>query len=378
MKYFLLVAFSYLFLSNHVNAEAFYAKYGEQNSGFHNSPHSACLALNSLIYPNLYSEELIGVTGLVDATHSSSCSTQYSYRNAGNVYWVEETCNDPDELGSCKKEIVLCEDGLPEEIGDYFNCDRPDLKKCLNGSIIKSETEICETVCFDFDTCHAYATSSFAPSCESSTTFDFNYTDPDNWSYSCTTIDIASPDHLDNGGNSDGNTNNDPLSPEVKSVSEVDVESLANAIDAELQNDFGNVERAVRDSIDSSDENSLKIVNKLDEINSSLKDQNETPAPNTYTIPSPSNAPTTIEAANQLYYSRISQSPIVSSFSNMKNFISLSQSQCPKFEIELPAPINSTVSTLIHCELYDTIRPILSPVMMAVWIFFGFRVFAST
>jgi hypothetical protein len=372
-----------LFLFNcfESQAESYYAQYGDHYSGSHASASSACMALGSIIYPNFYAHPITGVKGIVDADHFSTCSAEKSETSTvfvGHVYWSEEICNNPDELGRCLEEITLCEDALPEIIGDYISCDRPNLKLCTNGLVIESESETCETVCTDYDTCQAYAQSNFSTSCNASTIFEFQYTNPDNWTYSCTTIEDLSPDHAENGGNEDGNINNDPSSPTSPTVSELDVESLAIAIDSELQNDFGNIERSIRDGIESAEGNTSKLIDELKTISSTLSNISESTNTDTYTIPQSSPAAVTIEMANQNFYSRISSSPIAGSFSNINNLISLNESQCPIFEIELSAPINSTISTQIHCDLYQTIRPILSPVMMAIWVFVGFRIFAST
>lgn len=371
-------AFFILFFSCHSFSESYYAEFGENTSGIHNSADAACLTLSGLIYPHAYNEPLTGARGPVNETQGSSCATQYSYKSAGNVYWSSEACSEPNESGLCSEPIAICSDGLPANIGSYNSCDREDLKMCSGGSVVIAETGVCSTVCNDFDTCEQYATANFSDSCANSTLFSFNYTDPDNWSYSCTEIDETSPDHIANGGNEDGNQNNDPSSPITPTVSEIDPDGLAAAIDSHLQNDFGNVERAIRDGNNSQKNSNDQLLNELIDLNTSLDNIEQNTASNeSYTIPVLSPSPVTFEQANQLFYSEISNSPIALSFSNVSRLISLENSTCPLFEIELAAPISSTVSTTLHCELYETISPILSPVMMAIWIFVGFRIFAS-
>ena len=80
-------------------AESYYAQYGDYHSGFHASASSACMALGSIIYPNFYGLPITGVNGAVDADHFSTCTTDKSTAFVGHVYFTEETCNNPDELG---------------------------------------------------------------------------------------------------------------------------------------------------------------------------------------------------------------------------------------------------------------------------------------
>ena len=40
-------------------------------------------------------------------------------------------------------------------------------------------------------------------------------------------------------------------------------------------------------------------------------------------------------------------------------------------------PINELVSTTVHCDLMETIKPIMSSVMLIIYIWIAFRIFAS-
>ena len=50
---------------------------------------------------------------------------------------------------------------------------------------------------------------------------------------------------------------------------------------------------------------------------------------------------------------------------------------CPPLSIDLPRPINQTVSTRVHCTVLDSIKSILSAVMLIVYIVMGFRIVFS-
>ena len=359
-------------------AAVFFAKYGDYNSGFHNSAHNACISLGGIIYPHLYAEPITGVRGIVDETHNSTCATQYSYKSAGNVYWYDKACNNPDELGRCEEEVILCEDGLPEVIGTWDTCDRLPLKQCVDGSVVDEANGICDKICTDYDTCYEFALDNLEEQCAQSTYFEFSYENPDNGSYSCTQIADNSPDHNQNGGNEDGNIYNDPSS-DYTPISESHPDSLATAISVELQNDFGNLERAIREGSEENNESNADIINELSQINSTLDDlvtSNNTEE--TYSTPNHYLSSRTIEQANTDFYNRVSSSQIIQAFSSIDQLIDISSAQCPSLEIDLPDPINQTISTNIHCELFQSIQGLLSPVMLAIWTLAGFRIFAST
>jgi hypothetical protein len=62
----------------------------------------------------------------------------------------------------------------------------------------------------------------------------------------------------------------------------------------------------------------------------------------------------------------------------MTTFVNFgSGSSCPNFSFTLGFPINETVGTTIHCELMPVIGSIITPVMYALYLWAGFRIFAS-
>jgi len=331
-------------------------------------------------------------------------------------------------IPSCQEgygEAEICEDGFPSDItgvNDY--CDRRPLKQCNDGSYVRADTGICPQVCSDYSTCYNYALND--SSCASATYFSFNYIDPENWDFTCTQISEDSPDNANNGGNEDGNPYNDPNTPAAGEGStpdsaSIDPYSLAGLIGDELADDFSNVERAIRDDIDQSktntetiesavngveaavrdgiqsDENNTNSItnsvdalgSKLDSINSSLNsgpcDPNspdyyqciDTPMGNLPAHSSTGGA-STIEEANANFKARIDSAEVVKAFSGMANLINLSNAQCPEFSMDLRGtPINELVSTTVHCDLMETIKPIMSSVMLIIYIWIAFRIFAS-
>lgn len=100
--------------------------------------------------------------------------------------------------------------------------------------------------------------------------------------------------------------------------------------------------------------------------------------------PLPSHTPTdsgftSVDQVNQAFMNRVSNSPIVQSFQNFENIITVQNAECPVLSIDLTdvPPINSLLESDIHCQIFENIRPIISVVMFAVFAFLGFRIFAS-
>ncbi|VUD46406.1 hypothetical protein TDB9533_00817 [Thalassocella blandensis] len=87
---------------------------------------------------------------------------------------------------------------------------------------------------------------------------------------------------------------------------------------------------------------------------------------------------TTFAEANINFKDRIVASDTVQAFENMKNLVRVDNGICPQFSIDLSNTlIKQTISTTIHCSLMNDIKPYLSAVMIVIYIFTGFRIFAS-
>ena len=210
-----------------------------------------------------------------------TCPSDYSIANNGKC-----NINDPFQ---CPSQInpdgsTNCDDGYPSNVLDhlgYATCDRPAAQQCADSSYILATDNCPDTslgICNSYASC--YATGVSESDCATASYFDFTYTDPQNFTFSCTTIDINSPDHPDNGGNGDGLVTNDPQSTQ-NPLSNVDPGVLAHEIDLALENDFSNVEDSVRN-------NTNQITDTLEQM-----DQNQTQS-----LTDIENAIGTIESAN--------------------------------------------------------------------------------
>jgi hypothetical protein len=293
--------------------------------------------------------------------------------------------------------VDLCSDGLPPNLNGYYECDRPDLQKCPDESYISVDSFCPSTplpVCTDHDTCFTYASDE--ANCESSSVFEFNYTSPSDFTSACTVILPDSPDNPDNGGDGDGNENNDPNSEPTDRVADLDAQSLADTFDDTLRDDFGNVERAIRegdsnivdsisDNTNGDKANSLSLKGAIDDTNTLLgeiKEELQTPDECSDLDCPPldfaENTHSTVEEVHTAFFDSVKSSPILSSFQNVNNLISFEQPSCPPLAFYLGWPIESDFSSSFHCELMiDYINPILFVIFKIIWIYAGFRIVAS-
>jgi len=328
------------------------------------------------------------------------------------------------DLQACLDAVPqICDDGLPPDLAGYYGCDRSELRACSNGSYVRADTGICPVPCTDYLSCYHHALDN--SSCAGAQYFEFEYIDPENWSISCSLIADGSPDHPDNGGDGDGNPYNDPNTPETgdgstPNTSSIDPYTLAGLIGDELRPGFSDVERAIRDDIDQSKTNTETLESAVGDVESAVRDSIQSGENNTNAItnsldllgskldglndslnsgPCDPNQPdyyscldtptgnlpshsqsdaSTIAEANANFKSRIDNSEIVQSFTGMADLISLDNAECPTFSIDLTTTlINENISTSIHCDLMENARPIISPVMIVIFIWIAFRIFAS-
>jgi hypothetical protein len=89
------------------------------------------------------------------------------------------------------------------------------------------------------------------------------------------------------------------------------------------------------------------------------------------------NPRTTTTEVMTYFYSRVASSPMPTAFNNVSNLIGTGGS-CSAFTVDLTGTIiGQSVSTSIHCELAETMRPLITPIMLIFYTIVGFRVFAS-
>lgn len=154
---------------------------------------------------------------------------------------VPASCDIPEE----------CSDGFPPNLLGYYGCDRPKIKQCDDGSYVRMHTHcpLVPKVCSDYASCLAY--SQTEASCPSTALFEFSYTDPLNFSYSC-------------------NEQLDPLPPvdNEKPVTDLDFGELLQGFDESFSTFSSNIERAVRDGSDKVSDSVLEGTgNTTDAVN---------------------------------------------------------------------------------------------------------------
>ena len=77
------------------------------------------------------------------------------------------------------------------------------------------------------------------------------------------------------------------------------------------------------------------------------------------------------------FYNDFQATPLGLAFNNISGLVQ-GAGTCPLFSIDLTETlIGQVVSTTVHCDLTETIRPIISPVMVVFYTIIGFRIIAS-
>lgn len=316
-------------------------------------------------------------------------------------------CVIADQLSCDAAAPLFCDDGFPADLLGYIGCDRPLLKQCSDSTIIIA-TDACNIVCGDRSTCEDFALLN--TTCTTSQLPVFDYTNPDNWSMTCTDIDVSSPDNPVNGGNADGDIYNDPFStPPTTTTADAAPTTTAGAIGTELEDDLANIERAIREQTTNDDLNTTDIVSsiiqaspdltatedillsidsKLDGINTGVNTAPVTgPCDSSQidyldclkinNLPVHTSTLLTTDQALINFKDRVTASPVLVSFNNVSGMFNTTAGTCPPLSIDLPYPINATVSSTLFCDLITSNSMALASVMMVVWSFVAFRILAG-
>jgi hypothetical protein len=322
--------------------------------------------------------------------------------------WTRETaqmvaCTVNCSVYNYSTGITVCVDGFYSDSANHLGwintCDRPNLQECSNGELILqgSICPIAIPVCTDFQTCQDFALTQI--DCSNSTDVNFVFVDQDNWDMTCTTENSADPEIFGCNGvicggiatvsNEDNNdtTNTDNTSSDQTSSSDsgssytdTDQSSDTSGSDSGSSSSDSYQEPDVTYNNTSSD--SVTVVNEYNfgdgPCDPTQPDYYSCLDPRIYNLPNHSETISlSFSDINQDFTTRISNSPIVTAFSGMSTLVNTSGASCPEFSITFPAPINHTASTDIHCVLLESIKLVLGPVMIVVYVWVGFRIFAS-
>jgi len=290
-----------------------------------------------------------GSTGSVGDTSSGSSGDSDSGNTNGNT--------DADIGVGYEREddYAFCDDGLPSGILGFPGCDRPAIQYC-NG-VYKLASDAC------------LSTDGIVGDPFDDSDIDVT-TDNDIDQLIEANVDIAN-------FISTGNTAN----------SNAIIQSNINAGD----NVAGAITRVVA-NLDKNNEldtdRLIDAINAIDiNVNASGVGQCDPTSTNYYdclgsrmsSFPSHTTSTnSSFTESNVSFKNRLDNTSVVLAFSGMTNLVSFESASCPAFSIDLTETIIGVVaSTTLHCELMLTISPIISTVMSIVYVFVGFRIFAS-
>ena len=330
----------------------------------------------------------------------------------------------------------ICDDGFPSDIRGYEDhCDRSPLQQCGDGSFINAD-ELCpaSAQCNGYSDCYDFIVG-VTGGCPDSYEEIYEYQDPQNFTFTCNQIepgeeptdsdldidrlaslidnkladDFGSVEQAvrDNTEQSIQNTSNlesalDNLATSESDIS-LDTSSLENAVTTSnseiveslnslqgaLHDNTSNIESAINSQGNGITTALVSIDDNLDSINESLNSGECNPRSadyysclNTDIDDFPAHSSTggasTIDEAVTSFKSRIENSELVSSFSGMADLVDTSNAQCPTFSIDLRDTIVGVVaSTSVHCELMEIVEGYIGGLMIIIYIWASFRVFAS-
>lgn len=82
--------------------------------------------------------------------------------------------------------------------------------------------------------------------------------------------------------------------------------------------------------------------------------------------------------ANTAFYDGMQQTQLITAFNNVAGLVDTSNGACPNFSIDLGSTmIGETISTTVHCDVWELVTPAITSVMLIVFIIIGFRIVAS-
>lgn len=176
-------------------------------------------------------------------------------------------------------------------------------------------------------------------------------------------------DDPDNPNNPDPN-NPDPNNPGPGNVTvnvDIDVSGITSRIDQT---------NAKLDQVNQNLDEGNESLKNIDDTLGELKDVLDGPA---QPMPGHSQASvSTFGEANAAFVSRLSGSNLVAGMSSMSNLFSVAGATCPSLEFDLPQPINVSVDSDYHCQMWDQhVAPIWSILMYVMYMWVAFRVFGS-
>jgi len=257
---------------------------------------------------------------------------------------------------------LLCEDGLPEDIEPWLTCDRPDLRQCSDGSYVV-DTESCPisgTGDLDNDELFIALTQIYDAIIDQTITQTSQIIDSG--------VDTVSSIAL----NTDAINNNTDAAREGDIALET---AINNAIVESREGDIA-LESAINNNTQSVISGDAAIQSGLADVVNAINNIDGNAGGTTQMGDHTSGGYGSVSEVNTAFYSSISDSPLVYSMSSMSNIIEVG-GNCSALTIDLTEQGLGVPTTSIHCDIAETIRPILGGFMLVVYSIFGFRIFAS-
>lgn len=339
------------------------------------------------------------------------CPTSYSlFEDTDGVYRCQS-------VQLCGGEDQICADGLPANagvsLGYGVTCDRPALKQCDNGSYVPAY-DVCPAQCHSESSCYAYAYNTTG--CAQGDDIVFDYTDPSNWSITCTSGNTGGST---GGGVSEGNSPD--YTPQFTQLSG-DISDMNTAVNQSLTSleganstGFANVQSGIAglstdiqsqtlDLTTSIDNQTSELGGKLDDIKGAIEGLNlggdtgggDTGGGDTgtgggvtvepfdaneiYNTAPASSMPahtvttyTTFEEVNTAFMQRVENVPLFQSITAYQTQFT-GAGTCPTLETHL---FNETQNTTIMCDVLEQNRTVFAAIFALAYVLFGIRIILS-
>ncbi len=383
---------------------------------FETQTHTLNCRTQQNIGPCASGELVNGVCTVVNNEHDCLCTiddlpmdlvTDTGYENTcdrpahqscpdGSVILATESCPpECDSLSSCtqqacQSESALCEAGTTitsvgydSQQGSAFSCGS-------GGNLCELvDSEEPQSQCTDYGTCLAEACS--VGCTEGGYVDGFVYGSGSNYANSCSASGNVCGDNPNGNGQPDPDVENPMVdNPDVQTTgtNQTDVAAAVNEsaerntdainqLNVNMSQNTQTVSQALQQLGESDDANSAAVVASNDRINATNRAGFGEVNDNLEAIKE--SLDEIAEEGDEIdtsFYGQIQNAPIVLAGSSISNMFT-GGGNCPEFAMSIPQPVNATLRTSLHCDIFDTNASILSGVFLAIYAFVGYRVFIS-
>lgn len=283
---------------------------------------------------------------------------------------------------SCQNETDICMDGTSITSVLYDSDSGASTTNCGSGGNYCQLFNTPEPTasCEDYGSCLAEACSSGCPSGQF--VDGFIHSSGSNYANSCSTGGNACGDNPNAPPDIDVEENNTPFTDaDTTGTNSIDIAEAINeasernnqnstALSENIEQSTINITQAISEASESSDQNAGEIVASNDRIQATNEAGFEGLQE---TLDEFTNNEEDVDTG---FYSLIQNAPILAAGNNLSNMFA-GTGECPSFTLDIPQPLNTSITSSLHCEIYNSASGVLTAVFIGIYSFVGFRIIAS-